>query len=218
MTRFAKIAFGTVAITLAVGAHADEDVFSNSVRVGAYYITYDTTADDLRGPYVPAGVNIKLKDVVTPYFAYTRRLTSHFSAELAIGAPPLTKTYGKGPAKLGSVPYNDQEVVTARWLAKLRWPGTSATAMIPRIAGGGRSFDQVDVPFPESVVHLQHQLKAIAFVLQLTLQGHALFVMQGIVQGHCDLSSHQRPKLQLLLAISHEECLIDRNHLAHRAK
>src|ERR1700748_2303639 len=117
IARIAKIAFGTLAATLAVSAHADEDVLSNSFRVGAYYITYDTQADDLRGQYVPTGVNLKLKDVVTPYFAYVRRLTRHFSAELALGAPPLTKTYAKGPAKLGSVPYNDQEIVTARWLA-----------------------------------------------------------------------------------------------------
>jgi outer membrane protein len=111
-------AFGTLAATVAVCAQAaDEDVLSNSLRVGAYYITYDTQADDLRGPYVPPGVNIKLKDSITPYFAYVRRFTEHFGAELALGAPPLTKTYGKGPANLGSVPYNDQEIVTARWFA-----------------------------------------------------------------------------------------------------
>jgi outer membrane protein len=117
IARFAKIALGTLAATAAVCAHADEDVPNNNFRIGAYYITYDTQADDLRGPYVPPGVGLKLKDVITPYFAYVRRLTPHFSAEIALGAPPLTKTYGKGPAKLGSVPYNDQEIVTARWLA-----------------------------------------------------------------------------------------------------
>ncbi|MBS0420688.1 MAG: hypothetical protein JSR66_23465 [Proteobacteria bacterium] len=117
IARFAKIAFGTLVATSAVCAHADEGVPSNSFRIGAYYLTYDTQADDLRGPYVPPGVNIKLKDLVTPYFAYVRRLNPHFSVELALGAPPLTKTYGKGPAKLGSVPFNDQEIVTARWLA-----------------------------------------------------------------------------------------------------
>jgi len=113
----AKIAFGMLAAVVAVSAHADEGVPNNNFRLGAYYITYDTQADDLRGPYVPPGVGIKLKDVITPYFAYVRRLNPHFSVELALGAPPLTKTYGKGPAKLGSVPYNDQEIVTARWLA-----------------------------------------------------------------------------------------------------
>src|SRR5262249_38242843 len=59
----------------------------------------------------------RLRDVITPYFAYVRRLNSHFGVELAVGWPPLTKTEGKGPAKVGSVPYNGQVVVTARWLA-----------------------------------------------------------------------------------------------------
>jgi outer membrane protein len=107
-----------LAATAAVCAQAaDEDVLSNSLRVGAYYITYDTQADDLRGPFVPPGVNVKLKDTITPYFAYVRRLNAHFSAELALGAPPLTKTIGKGPATLGSVPYKGQEILTARWFA-----------------------------------------------------------------------------------------------------
>jgi outer membrane protein len=118
IARIVTIAFGALAATVAVSAAAaDDDVLSNSFRLGAYYVTYDTQADDLRGPFVPAGVNVKLKDTVTPYFAYVRRLNEHFSTELALGAPPLTKTVGKGPQFLGSVPYNDQEIVTARWFA-----------------------------------------------------------------------------------------------------
>ncbi len=118
IARIVTIAFGTLAATLAVGARAaDEDVLSNSLRLGAYYITYDTQADDLRGPFVPPGVNAKLKDTTTLYFAYVRRFNEHFSAELALGAPPLTKTLGKGPATLGSVPFNNQEILTARWFA-----------------------------------------------------------------------------------------------------
>jgi outer membrane protein len=117
IARIWTIAFGILAASVAAGARAEEDRLSNSLRLGAYYIWYDTTADDLRGPYVPPGVNIRLKDVVTPYFAYVRTLTNHFSVELAIGAPPLTKTVGKGPAKLGSVPFNGETIVTARWLA-----------------------------------------------------------------------------------------------------
>lgn len=115
--RFARILLGFFAASIAAGAYADEERLPNSLRVGAYYVWYDTSADDLRGPYVPAGVNIKLKDVVTPYFGYVRTFTEHFSAELALGAPPLTKTVGKGPAFVGSVPYNGQIVVTARWFA-----------------------------------------------------------------------------------------------------
>jgi outer membrane protein len=115
--RMGKILFALIAATIATGAYADEDRLNNSLRLGAYYVTYDTKADDLSGPYVPPGVNIKLKDVITPYFGYVRTLTNHFVLELAMGAPPLTKTVGKGPATLGSVPFNGQTVVTARWLA-----------------------------------------------------------------------------------------------------
>jgi len=115
--RTGKILAALVAISIATGAHADEDRLNNSLRVGAYYVWYDTHADDLQGPFVPPGVNIKLKDVITPYFAYIRTLSSHISAELAFGLPPVTKTIGKGPAALGSVPYNGQEIVTARWLS-----------------------------------------------------------------------------------------------------
>jgi outer membrane protein len=117
IARSLTIAFGIVAASVAVSARADEDVLSNSVRLGYYYVMYDTHADDIKGPFVPAGVNLKVQDVATPYFAYVRRLTNHFSVELAVGAPPLTKTEGKGPAKLGSVPYNGQVITTARWLA-----------------------------------------------------------------------------------------------------
>jgi len=117
IARIVTVAFGLLAAVAAVGARAADDVTSNSLRIGYYYVTYDTNADDIRGPYTPAGVNLELKDVFTPYFAYVRRLNPHFSVELAMGAPPLTKTVGKGPASLGSVPYNGQTIVTARWLA-----------------------------------------------------------------------------------------------------
>src|SRR5215467_12635403 len=95
--RMGKVLFALIATTIATGAMADEDRLNNSVRLGAYYIFYDTRADNLSGPFVPAGVNIKLKDVITPYMAYIRKLSDHFSVELAFGAPPLTKTVGKGP-------------------------------------------------------------------------------------------------------------------------
>jgi hypothetical protein len=66
---------------------------------------------------VPSDLNLSVKNVQTPYFAYLRRLSSNFTVELAFGLPPLTKTYGKGPATLGSVPYNGVEISSARWLA-----------------------------------------------------------------------------------------------------
>jgi len=112
----ASIALGVLLLSAAFVARAD-DVPSNSLRVGAYYVTYDVSADDIKGPFVPPGVNVDLKSVVTPYFAYVRRLSGRFSLELALGVPPVTKTVGKGPATLGSVPYNGQVISTARWFA-----------------------------------------------------------------------------------------------------
>ena len=93
------------------------DAPNNSARIGLYSVFYHAKADDLSGPFVPPGVNIKAKDVETVYFGYVRRLSPHFDGELALGYPPLTKTLGKGPAALGSVPYNGEVISSARWLA-----------------------------------------------------------------------------------------------------
>jgi outer membrane protein len=116
IARIVTIASGLVAGLAAVNARADDRPL-NSVRIGAYYVDYHSHADDISGPFVPPGVNLRLKAIVTPYFAYVRTLSTHFSVELAIGAPPLTKTIGKGPAQLGSVPYNGQVISSARWFA-----------------------------------------------------------------------------------------------------
>jgi outer membrane protein len=90
---------------------------NNSVRLGLYAVFYHTSADDISGPYVPAGVNVKVENLNTLYLAYSRSLTTHFELELAAGYPPLAKTEGRGPTALGSVPYNGQVISTARWIA-----------------------------------------------------------------------------------------------------
>jgi outer membrane protein len=108
----------TAAATLAcAGPALADDSPNNSLRAGLYAIFYHATADNISGPYVPAGVNIDAVDVTTLYVAYVRTLAPHFDVELALGYPPATKTVGKGPATLGSVPYNGQVISTARWLA-----------------------------------------------------------------------------------------------------
>jgi outer membrane protein len=96
---------------------ADDPIPNNTVRIGEYWVFYHVYADNLSGPFVPPGSNLSVKNVQTPYFAYLRRLAPNFTAELAFGIPPLTKTYGKGPASLGSVPYNGVEISSARWFA-----------------------------------------------------------------------------------------------------
>src|SRR5258706_15038893 len=115
-TLSAAIAAAAMSLYRATPALADE-VPGNSARIGLYSVFFHVKADDLSGPYVPPGANIDAKNLTTLYLGYVRRLSSHFDVELAIGYPPLQKTEGKGPATLGSVPYNGQVIATARWLA-----------------------------------------------------------------------------------------------------
>jgi len=112
----AVLVMAAVSAYCALPALAD-DVPANSARIGLYSVFYHVSADDLSGPYVPPGANIDAKNVETLYLAYVRRLSPHFDAELTLGYPPLQKTVGKGPASLGSVPYDGQVIATARWLA-----------------------------------------------------------------------------------------------------
>jgi outer membrane protein len=96
-------------------ARADE--FNNDVRLGSYSVFYHTSADDISGPYVPPGVNLKAENLETLYAAYVRTLPDNLSVELTVGYPPLAKIKGVGPATVGSVPYNGQVISSARWLA-----------------------------------------------------------------------------------------------------
>jgi outer membrane protein len=100
----------------AAGAHA-QDAPANEVRLGAYFVHTETTAHDLSGPYTPPGINIRVGDVTTPYIGYLRSLDAHWVLDLAMGIPPTVKTYGKGPAKVGSIPFDGQEVATAKWFS-----------------------------------------------------------------------------------------------------
>ncbi len=89
----------------------------NEFWLGLYAIFYHLSAQNLSGPFVPPGVNVTIHDVQTVYLAYVRSLPCRFNFELDLGIPPLTKTYGKGPATLGSVPFNGRQILTARWFA-----------------------------------------------------------------------------------------------------
>ena len=108
---------GGTAIATEAMVSASSPVLSNEIRVGMYFVQFHVSADDLTGPYVPPGVNATLNNISTPYFAYIRRLAPHWVAQLAAGIPPKTETVGKGPATLGSVPFDGQVVSTAKWFS-----------------------------------------------------------------------------------------------------
>jgi outer membrane protein len=114
-----KIVTLALSATLALAASGARaaDTDANTVRVGMYFVHFDAKAGDITGPYAPAGLNIHANNVETLYLAYVRTLSTHFNVEFAFGYPPLTRTEGRGPAKLGSVPYNGQVISTARWFS-----------------------------------------------------------------------------------------------------
>jgi len=108
-------ALSTLALLAAAPALAQEG--NNSVRVGAYLVSYDAKAADISGPFTPTGLNLKVDSLATPYLAYLRNLTPHWTLELTAGVPPTAKTIGVGPATLGSVPFNGQNVATSKWFS-----------------------------------------------------------------------------------------------------
>ena len=110
-----KLIAGLALLLGAASAHAVDHPFE--IRVGEYFVMYDAKASDLSGPFVPAGVNVDVKNVNTPYLAATYSFDPHWVLQLSAGIPPKTETIGKGPATLGSVPYNGQVVSTAKWFA-----------------------------------------------------------------------------------------------------
>lgn len=107
----------TAALALALLAALPAAAQDNTVRLGMFLVTYDAKAGDVAGPYTPPGLNLKVDSITTPYLAYLRRFTDHLQAELAVGVPPTTRTVGKGPARVGSVPFDGQELGTSKWLS-----------------------------------------------------------------------------------------------------
>jgi outer membrane protein len=114
--KIVTLALGTAVALASSGAFAG-DAGPNDVRLGMYYVYFDSQATDINGPYVPSGLNLKVNSLETLYLAYVRSLSTHFKVELAFGYPPLTRTVGSGPATLGSVPYSGQSIATARWFS-----------------------------------------------------------------------------------------------------
>jgi outer membrane protein len=109
-------ALGLLLMLSASTGRADSEA-NNSVEAGLYYLHFYVNADDISGPYVPPGVNLGIKDIETLYLSYRRRLSSHFDLGLSMGYPPRAQAEGKGPAALGSVPYNDRVIITTRAFA-----------------------------------------------------------------------------------------------------
>jgi outer membrane protein len=120
MKAFITRALTATVLTFTASLACADDIPNNTLRLGVYSVFFHTSASPLAGPFIPPGEDLTatVKNVETPYLAYLRKLSTHFTFELAFGVPPLTKAYGKGPATLaGTVPFNGQELLTSRWFA-----------------------------------------------------------------------------------------------------
>lgn len=114
----ALISAAAIAVSFgSVSAFAADEVYDNSFRLGSYTVFYHTQSNGITGPFVPSGVSLKSEDLETLYVGYVRRLSSAFAVELALGYPPKNKVEGKGPATVGSVPFNGVVGATSRWLS-----------------------------------------------------------------------------------------------------
>lgn len=77
-----------------------------SVGLGAAFIHSSAVMEDVRGPFTPPGLQLKIANTYTPYLSIARNLDDHFDIQAALGAPPKEEVKGKGPATVGSVPYD----------------------------------------------------------------------------------------------------------------
>lgn len=114
--KIVTLGLGAALALAASGAFADQ-AGPNDIRLGVYLVHFDDNASSISGPYAPAGLGLHVQNLETLYLGYVRSFSDHFQVELAFGWPPLTKTEGKGPATVGSVPYNGQVIATARWIS-----------------------------------------------------------------------------------------------------
>ena len=111
-----KVLSGALLALATCVTHADA-VPNNSIYAGAYFLSFKPTSPGLQGPFTVPGLNASVDNVTTTYLAYLRRLSPNFDLELAAGIPPTTTVVGQGPASVGSVPYNGQKLITAKWLS-----------------------------------------------------------------------------------------------------
>jgi outer membrane protein len=107
----------SAAFALAASGARAANAGPNDFRLGMWFVHFATEAGDISGPYAPPGLGIHVNNIETLYVAYVRTLSTHFQVELAFGYPPLTKTEGRGPATVGSVPYSGQVISTVRWFS-----------------------------------------------------------------------------------------------------
>jgi outer membrane protein len=107
------------ALTMAGAARADNFDWNSgwSVGAGIARIHLQSTSDDISGPFTPAGLEVSVKDATTLFLSLDKQINPRFDVELAGGWPPTHNVNGKGPATVGSVPYDGVTLSKAKEMA-----------------------------------------------------------------------------------------------------
>jgi len=117
---FALLGVLTLALLSPLAAQAgadDED--NNFIRFGGERVIFHDKNAGFQGPGIPAGANLETQteDLSTAYFSYARGLTPHLELEAVLGQPPSFKVHLRGPASVGTAPYNGQPASSGRQMA-----------------------------------------------------------------------------------------------------
>lgn len=88
-----------------------------TVGVGGAQIHKHLTMEDLHGPFTPAGLQLGVGTSSTLMLTLSRRLNDGLELQVLGGWPPSEKIKGKGPATVGSVPFDGVEITQLKQLA-----------------------------------------------------------------------------------------------------
>lgn len=85
----------------------------STIDIGVVNFQTNSASPAISGRFTPPGLNLSVGNATSLFLAYTRNLVYNFDFELDGGVPPKFDVYGKGPAAVGSVPYNGQVLASA---------------------------------------------------------------------------------------------------------
>jgi outer membrane protein W len=93
------ISASACAIFLLQGTEGYASDNSNAISFGAYSYEFNSSSNDLAGPYTPFGIRASEENVSAVALIYTRMLARDWSVTLALGVPPTYHLDGEGIAR-----------------------------------------------------------------------------------------------------------------------
>ncbi len=126
MTSKSRVLHSALAALLAVtallplaaqaGGDGDDNWF---FRFGGERVIFHDKNAGFQGPGIPPGAQLQTQteDLSTVYLSLAHTLSTHVEIEAVLGIPPDFKVHARGPASLGSLPYNGQPASSGKQAA-----------------------------------------------------------------------------------------------------